>query len=210
MIYLIIVLVGYLLGSIPCGLVLVGLVKGVDVRKHGSGNIGATNVVRVGGAPLGVLAFVLDAGKAALAVLVARLLTDGPVADVLAAGMAVVCHSWPIFLRFRGGRGIAAAGGGVGVLAPFAVGAGLFVFFVVAFTTRYSSLASLLAVAVAVIGLGIGMAMGHYSLVYLVFGFVLMSVLVVRHSANIRRLVKGTELRFGNSDKRKRPDRASS
>jgi glycerol-3-phosphate acyltransferase PlsY len=211
MIYLPIVLVGYLLGSIPWGFVLVGLVKGIDVRKHGSGNIGATNVVRIGGAPLGILAFILDAGKAALAVLVTRMLTDDPVADVLAAGMVVIGHSWPVFLKFKGGRGIAAACGGVGVLAPLAVGAGLFVFFVVVFTTRYSSLASLAGVVVAVIGLGIGMAVDHYSLVYLIFGFVLALFLVVRHGANIRRLVKGTELRFGYSDKRrKRPGRSSS
>lgn len=143
------VLLGYLSGSIPFGLILVRATRGVDVRERGSGNIGATNVARVAGKGLGVLVLVLDALKGALPVLLAQRVA-GP---SVAAGVGVAAfagHVAPVWLGFRGGKGVATALGVVAVLAPWAALAGALTYALVLAVLRISSVGSLLAGLVAV------------------------------------------------------------
>ena len=150
MIALGLVVLGYLAGSIPFGLLVVQATRGVDVRSQGSGNIGATNVARVAGKGLGVLVLALDALKGALPVLLARALEPEP---VVAAGVGLAAfagHVAPPWLGFRGGKGVATALGVLAVLAPRAALAGAVTYGLVLLALRISSLGSLLAGVVAV------------------------------------------------------------
>jgi len=150
MIALGLVVLGYLAGSIPFGLLVVRATRGVDVRSQGSGNIGATNVARVAGKGLGVLVLALDALKGALPVLLARALEPEP---VVAAGVGLAAfagHVAPPWLGFRGGKGVATALGVLAVLAPHAALAGAVTYGLVLLALRISSLGSLLAGVVAV------------------------------------------------------------
>lgn len=110
--YLFLILVGYLLGSLPFGLMAGRLVKGVDVRDFGSGSTGSTNVQRTVGTPAAVVVLLLDTAKSVLAVLLARLFSDAPGVEVAAALAAIAGHNWPVFIGFKGGRGIAPGVGG--------------------------------------------------------------------------------------------------
>jgi glycerol-3-phosphate acyltransferase PlsY len=144
------VVLGYLSGSIPFGLLLVRATRGVDVRERGSGNIGATNVARVAGKSLGVLVLVLDALKGALPVLLARFLEPGPVVPAAVGLAAFAGHVAPPWLGFRGGKGVATALGVLLVLAPRPALAGALTYAVILAILRISSVGSLLAGAVAV------------------------------------------------------------
>jgi len=191
----------YLLGSIPFGYLLVRLFRREDVRRQGSGNIGATNVARSGGAKLGAVTLVLDVGKAYLAVEIARHLASGAgsvaMYDVMvaAAMAAVLGHIFPPWLGFRGGKGVASALGVFLALTwPSAVGI-LLVFAVVFALTRYVSLASMIGAATFPL-FGFYFVAQHTPMVK--FGFILIPLLIiVKHYENIRRLLNGTESRFG-------------
>ena len=137
---------GYLLGSIPFGLLVARAARGVDVRAAGSGNIGATNVARVAGVGPGLLVLFLDAAKGALAVLLARALLPGALlVQALVGLLAVVGHVAPVWLGFRGGKGVATALGVLGVLVPAAAVAGVLAYALVFLYSRISSLGSLVA-----------------------------------------------------------------
>ncbi|MFL6595243.1 MAG: glycerol-3-phosphate 1-O-acyltransferase PlsY [Chthoniobacterales bacterium] len=196
--------ISYFLGSIPWGL-LVARCKGVDIRKHGSGNIGATNVLRVIGKPWGITVFVLDALKGFVAVRIAIALTlQSPVARgyveffaILAAAACVVGHSFPVWLRFKGGKGVATSAGALFGIVPIAAVSIFCVWLIVFEITRYVSLASILA------ALALPIAVGVLVWLHLTHGFVLlyfcsaMTALVVwRHRSNISRLLSGREERF--------------
>jgi glycerol-3-phosphate acyltransferase PlsY len=183
------VVVGYLLGSIPFGLVLTRLAGLGDVRKIGSGSIGATNVLRTGSKGLAALTLVFDVGKGVVAALIAaRWGTDA----MLAAGAAVILgHMFPVWLGFRGGKGVATALGVlIAVAWPVALVAGL-VWLTVAILFRYSSLAALVAAVVAAACAGFVVDLPR---AVLVAGIAL--VIIVRHHENIRRLIAGTESRI--------------
>lgn len=196
--------ISYLLGSVPWGLIIARS-KGVDIRNHGSGNIGATNVLRVVGKPWGLTVFALDALKGFVAVRIAIALT-GQVASarpyveffaILGAAMCVVGHSFPVWLQFRGGKGVATSAGALFGVVPIAATAIFCVWLVVFETTRYVSLASILA------ALALPIAVGVLVWLHLTHGFVLlyfcsaMTALVVwRHRSNISRLLSGQEERF--------------
>jgi glycerol-3-phosphate acyltransferase PlsY len=180
--------IGYLLGSIPWGLVLSRLAGHGDIRRIGSGNIGATNVLRSGGKGLAALTLLLDLGKGMLAVAIGQ--RWGEAAAMSAAGAAVIGHMFPFWLGFRGGKGVATALGVVTVLAwPVAAAAAL-VWLAVALLSRYSSLAALVAMAAA----GIAAAISEKRLAAVVIGIAVLVVL--RHHANIRRLIAGSESRI--------------
>ena len=181
---------GYLLGSIPFGLVITRIAGMGDIRAIGSGNIGATNVLRTGNKLLAALTLLGDAGKGAVAVLIARAL--GPESAAIAGLGAFLGHLFPVWLGFKGGKGVATY---LGVLAAYAWPAALaFAGFwlAVAFLTRYSSLAALIAAAATPIvlatlndWLGVGL-------------FTVLTVLVfIRHHANLSRLMRGEESRIG-------------
>lgn len=181
---------GYLLGSIPFGLVLTRLAGLGDVRQIGSGSIGATNVLRTGSKALAAATLLLDAGKGAVAVLIAG--RYGQDMAVMAAGGAMLGHCFPVWLRFRGGKGVATF---LGIMLVICWPAGLAccaTWLLVAAAFRYSSLASL---AAAVLSPLYGWYFGDWQIMLLAGA---MAVLVVfRHHANIRRLVSGSEPKIG-------------
>ncbi|MDA8428843.1 MAG: glycerol-3-phosphate 1-O-acyltransferase PlsY [Geobacteraceae bacterium] len=190
-IIVILLVLAYLIGSVPTGLLL-GKACGVDVRKEGSGNIGATNLYRTVGRKIGVITLVGDCLKGMIPVLLVKFssLPSGYAAWV---GLAAFCgHVFSVFLRFKGGKGVATALGVFLALAPLAVGAALLVFITLMLIFRYVSLGSIAAAVVmplAVILLG-----GSKELIAVTL--VIAVVVVVKHHENIRRLLAGTESRF--------------
>ena len=192
---------GYLLGSIPFGLVLTRLAGLGDIRKIGSGNIGATNVLRTGRKDLALLTVILDASKAGFAAWLAGYLapqaycslfgfitTVAVVAGLIAGVMGVIGHNFPVWLKFRGGKGVASAFGFI-VVTQWQLGIiALCVWLVTAFTTRYSSLSAILA-AVSVPFFAFFMS----DTVHAAFYSAIALLVLIRHHANIARLIKGTE-----------------
>ncbi len=182
---------GYLLGSIPFGLILTRLAGTADLRAIGSGNIGATNVLRTGRKDLAAATLVLDALKATLAVVLAAALFGAPTGLAGAAG-AFFGHLYPVWLRFRGGKGVATfLGGLIGAFPPTAIVFAL-VWLATAALTRYSSAAALAASVAAPLA---ALALGR-SDVAAVFG-ALAALLWIKHAANIERLIAGTETKIG-------------
>ncbi len=186
------ILGSYLLGAIPFGLLAVRAVTGRDIRTEGSGNIGASNVFRVAGPALGVIALALDVAKGAAPVLVARRLDVG-LSVVTAAGIAAIAgHNWSVFLGGRGGKGIATSYGVLLTLSPLAGGIAATVWVVVAALTRYASAASLLGV----LSVPLVMWIAREPVEYQVFGLVATVLAFYRHRGNIGRLRRGEELRI--------------
>jgi len=165
----------------------------VDVRTVGSGNVGATNVMRSVGKGAGLVAFVLDAAKGAVAALIAQRAGLGPTQAALAAVAAIIGHMYPVWLRFQGGKGVATGAGAFLPLAPIATVVALVVFALTLALTRYVSLGSMLgSVALAVSAAVMGASRP------VVIAAALMAALIVwKHRANIRRLADGTESRIG-------------
>lgn len=186
-------LLGYLAGSLPFGVWVTRWARGVDVREQGSGNIGATNVARVAGKKLGVLVLFLDAAKGALPVVLAlRMLPDSPRVHVAVGVAAFLGHCFPVWLKFRGGKGVATAAGVLLVLVPLAALAGFAVYALILVTTRVSSLGSLSAGVVAVATAIFTARAPEYAVLSgLLFAFMLWT-----HRGNIRRLLGHTERRF--------------
>jgi glycerol-3-phosphate acyltransferase PlsY len=190
--------IAYLLGSIPFGYLLVRIFKKEDIREKGSGNIGATNVARSGAKGLGLATLLLDLGKAYAGVAIAEHLVPGNFdVAVGAAVAAVVGHVFPVWLGFRGGKGAASALGVFLALTwPSAVGI-LLVFAVVFALTRYVSLASIASAASFPL-FGFYFVQARTPMV--VFGFLFIPLLVIaKHHENIRRLLNGTESKFGGA-----------
>ena len=180
----------YLLGSIPFGLLVARLAAGVDVRQLGSGNIGANNVRRTAGSAAGALVLLLDAGKAAAPVLVARSLDPANTWLAPAAGLiAFLGHCFPIYLHGRGGKGVASALGALLVLAPNAVGAAVVAFAVVVIVTRIVSAGSLAGSVVAAAAAWLGGSPRPIASAATVMAL----IIVARHRSNISRILAGTE-----------------
>jgi glycerol-3-phosphate acyltransferase PlsY len=186
------VLAGYLAGSMPFGYWIVRLVEGVDIRSVGSGNIGASNVFRTFGKRLGVPVILLDVAKGLVPALVAAQIA-GDLAGVLAGGAAMLGHWRPLFLRFaRGGKMVATCGGVVLGIAPLVGLAGLAVWIVVFLVLRYASVASMTAAC----SLPVLAYLFGEPWPVIVFGALAAAGVVLLHRANIRRLLSGTENRF--------------
>jgi len=191
----IVVAFSYLLGSIPFGYILLRIFRGEDVRQTGSGNIGATNVAR-SSPGLGVLTLVLDALKGLAAVLAARALFPGQdLLPAVAALAAVLGHMFSVWLKFRGGKGVATGLGSFALIAPKAILVMVFVFVVLVLAFRYVSLASIVGVALfPVLAL---LFDGHLRTPKMLALMVAASVFIIaRHYENIRRLMAGSEPRF--------------
>lgn len=208
--YALAALTGYLLGSIPTGY-LVGRAKGVDVRQHGSGNIGATNVLRVLGKKPGIFVFVCDVLKGWLAVTLANKLFGVAAADpgavsggtsspqfagILAAIACILGHNFPVWLGFKGGKGIATTTGVLLGLMPLAVLVGAAVWAIAFFTLRYVSVASLLAAATLPVVVGLLWKIGRADGALFAFSLLAAALAWWRHRTNIQRLLAGTESRF--------------
>jgi len=185
----------YLLGSIPCSFLVARFFGVPDVREVGSGNVGATNVMRSAGKVAGILAFALDASKGAIAALAAQRLASGPVLPPLAAAAAVLGHMFPVWLGFRGGKGVATGAGAFLPLAPLATAAAISAFVLTALATRYVSLGSVvgtLTLATAAFLTGAHPAVAWSATV-------IGALVVFKHRANLERIVRGTESRVGDS-----------
>jgi len=202
----IVIIVAYLIGSIPFGYLIVKMTGGGDVRETGSGGTGATNVSRRAGKAAGVLTLVLDAFKGAIAVLVARVLLGGAAANVnakwfvaAAAVAAITGHIFPVWLRFRGGKGVATAVGIFFMLAPFALLCAGLVFVIVVAITRYVSLASLAAAVLIPFFLWLQKWLIQPAADIrppLTAAVVSALLIIFAHRGNIRRLINGTESKF--------------
>jgi glycerol-3-phosphate acyltransferase PlsY len=186
------IVVGYLSGSIPFAFLLTRS-RGLDLRDVGSRNVGAANVLRTAGVIPAVIVMVLDAAKGAIAVLAAGFLSDDPVV-VMATGLsAIVGHIYPVWLRFRGGKGVATAAGVFGMLAPFATAIAAGVFVSTVFITRFISAGSI----VGAVALPVAAVAGDVARP-VIAGAVVSAVIVIhRHRDNLSRLVAGTERRIG-------------
>ena len=196
--HLAIPLAAYLSGSIPFGLLLGKFFSGKDVRSVGSGNIGATNVARAAGAWAGVLTLVLDAAKGALPVWMAGALAGGSASWRMTAGLAAMAgHCFPVWLKFKGGKGVATAAGVFGMLCPAAMGAAIVVFAFVVSVWRFVALASIAAAAAMPLLVYLLWAPHHAPPVEVSLGTLLAGALILwKHEANIRRLLAGEEPRF--------------
>jgi glycerol-3-phosphate acyltransferase PlsY len=201
---LLIPVIAYLLGSIPFGLILAKLFGSTDVRKEGSGNIGATNVARVAGPLAGILTLLLDAAKGAAAVLLAGRYSNDSAMWMMIAGLAaLVGHCFPIWLKFKGGKGVATAAGVYLALCPLAFLAGLILFILVVGFWRYVSLGSISAALAMPLLMYFLWAPHHASPPVITFGALAVAMLIVyKHDANLQRLVKGAEPKFSFTKKK--------
>jgi len=189
----------YVIGSIPPGYIIGKLFRGIDLREHGSGNIGATNTLRVLGKPAGIAALILDVAKGFLAVTaLAEIAASGrspltlPMMKVLLGIAAIAGHNWTMFLRFRGGKGVATSAGVFLGIAWLPVLIAAAVFAIVVFSTRIVSVGSMTAAIV----LPVAMFLCGSEREFIWFGIVAAGLVLVRHSSNIKRLVQGREHRF--------------
>lgn len=205
-------LISYLSGSVPYGY-LIGKIKGIDIRQHGSCNIGATNVTRVIGKSWGRLCFACDFFKGFLPVfLVTLCVRQAWIADScgimtsIATLCAVMGHIFPVWLKFKGGKGVAVAAGAIFAFCPYSLLAGLAVWVITFFTSRYVSLASILAAASLpvfcfVFSYVFSWEPGGFSGVRLGLLIVIAVLTILKHSSNIKRLLNGTENRFEKKKK---------
>ncbi len=198
-------IIAYLLGSIPSAFIA-GKIKGIDLREHGSGNLGFTNAYRLLGAKMSIPVLVFDIFKGSAAVLLAHYFADGNEIIAIAAGLlSIAGHNWTIFLGFRGGgKGVATSAGVFLILTPIPFLAAVLVFLVILSTTRYMSLSCILLAMTLVIASGILLGLKHDgapSIEVFIFTAIAALLIVLRHHSNIRRLFNGTESKFGSSTK---------
>ncbi len=206
---IVLIALAYLSGSVPFGY-WAGKLNGIDIREHGSKNIGATNVVRVLGKKIGIPVFILDMLKGALPVWLAESWMNENGAGANTASMiAVLCgvasvlgHSFTPWLGFKGGKGVATTSGVLLGMTPWALVISFVVWFTVLYFSRYVALASIAAAAAMPIAIAIMMTLqGKWNLVLLGFGLLMGILVIVRHRTNIKRLLAGTENRFERKKK---------
>jgi glycerol-3-phosphate acyltransferase PlsY len=200
--YFIFIIVGYVLGAIPFGLIATKLVTKVDVRETGSGKTGMTNVIRVSGKKVGLAVLILDMSKAMIAIALARIFTDTPGAESAAGLAAIIGHMFPVFAGFRGGRAISTGWAGLIILNPWAGLIGTVLGLSVVYTSRYMSIGSMIGASTGCIALIIFAATklnlpgGAPPVEYIWFGAIGGPIIVLRHYDNILRLIKGEERKF--------------
>jgi acyl phosphate:glycerol-3-phosphate acyltransferase len=212
--YAAIAVIAYLLGSIPFGLIIGKKMANVDIRKMGSGNIGATNVFRVLGWKCGLLTAIFDLAKAAGSVLLGMLIigTDPfivagwdihvQVAQVIASLVVMVGHNWSVYIGFKGGKGVACFIGGLLVINWFVAVVGIVVGGIVILITRYVSLGSMLG-AVGILCAFVALTLlAIMAPVYLIYGLLAVALIIYQHRSNILRLQSGTESKIGDKKSR--------
>ncbi len=208
-----VVILGYLLGSIPFGLLIGRRSAKVDVRQHGSGKTGATNVLRMAGKKAAALVATLDVSKGVLAVIFAGLIVRGDylvvggiglgmlVAQVLAALAAILGHNFPVFLKFKGGRGVATFFGGLIALCPVAAIFGGEMLLIGAGLTRYASIGSIVGVVGTYTVLVPLTILNSFPIEYLAYALIGTIIIIVMHRDNIVRLIQGKERKLGKKVK---------
>ena len=202
---IILIAVCYLIGAIPVGFLIVRLTRSVDIRDYGSGNIGMTNVLRTTGLKTGIIVLGLDTFKGVIPVFVSRQLYSDPYMETLAAIAVLVGHIWPVFLKFRGGKGVATGMGSFCFISPICglivVGVGCLVLAV----SRYVSLASIIAASSAFISMWVFNNFYSESWIadslgtYIMYPLIGVPIIIFRHRENIARLLNGEERRLGSS-----------
>ncbi len=201
---------GYVLGSIPCGLIVGRLVRGVDIREFGSGKTGFTNSLRTIGLGPSLAVLVGDFLKGALPVFVAGTLLHSNVLAVVVATFAVIGHIWPVFAGFKGGRGVTTAFGATAAMMP---PVGLFLLLLaiaLVYVSRYMSLMSVIGTPTGMIVVWALVAGGRVPLAYGVWGTIATAIILMAHRENIRRLRSGTEPKIGEAGRpRPRPGGAN-
>ena len=186
-------LVGYGVGSLPLGYLVTNRITGIDLRRAGSGNVGATNVYRTAGLSLALIVMLVDITKGASSVMLAARMTSGTAAPVTAGVAAIIGHVYPVWLRFQGGKGVATACGVFWALAPVATALAAGIFLLVVWITRYVSLGSIVATAILP-----PLTWLTNEPTPVVTGAIVAALLVVeRHRSNLVRLQAGTERRLG-------------
>ncbi|NLJ80428.1 MAG: glycerol-3-phosphate 1-O-acyltransferase PlsY [Firmicutes bacterium] len=195
--FILVLAVNYLVGSIPFGLLFGRWWAQIDVRQHGSGNIGMTNVLRAAGYLPAFFTLVCDVGKGVLAVLLAKTVSADPFFWLLAGIAAVMAHNWPLFLKFKGGKGVAAMAGVLLTVRPIVALILAIIWFLVVFIYRYISLASIVVVAIFPFLLLFFRVQWSEFLLALIIA----AVTVYKHRSNIKRLRRGTEFKFGQKVK---------
>lgn len=189
--------IGYVLGSVPTGLIVGRVARGIDIRQYGSGRTGFTNVLRTVGARWGLLALVGDLAKGAVPVVIARVVSDEPYVQTVAGLAAAVGHDWPVFAGFQGGRGVATSFGAAlamsplpaAALVPFGIG-------LVAVTRMVSVMSVGMAPVLAVVFIVLA-ATGFHSWAYAVYAIIAAAMVLVLHRENIERILTGTEPKIG-------------
>ena len=202
---IILIAVCYLIGAIPVGFLIVRLTRSVDIRDYGSGNIGMTNVLRTTGLKTGIIVLGLDTFKGVIPLFVSRQLYSDPYMETLAAIAVLVGHIWPVFLKFRGGKGVATGMGSFCFISPICglivVGVGCLVLAV----SRYVSLASIIAASSAFISMWVFNNFYSESWIadslgtYIMYPLIGVPIIIFRHRENIARLLNGEERRLGSS-----------
>ena len=205
---LVIILLGYFLGSIPFGLIIGKVARGIDVREHGSGKIGFANVLRTAGAGPGALTFASDIGKGMLAAWLGEIIVGGSTAtigsltfdfeaaQVVGALAAVAGHNWSIYIKFQGGRGVDTSLGGLIAMSPLVGLASMAAGIVVILVSRYVSLGSMSGAVSSVLILLPLVFLEHQPVEYLIYGTIATALVVYQHRDNIGRLRAGTERRL--------------
>ena len=202
---IILIAVCYLIGAIPVGFLIVRLTRRVDIRDYGSGNIGMTNVLRTTGLKTGIIVLGLDTFKGVIPVFVSRQLYSDPYMETLAAIAVLVGHIWPVFLKFRGGKGVATGMGSFCFISPIC---GLIVVSVgclVLAVSRYVSLASIIAASSSFISMWVFNNFHSESWIadslgtYIMYPLIGVPIIIFRHRENIARLLNGEERRLGSS-----------
>ncbi len=197
--YSVVMPLAYLLGSISWGYMLLQWKMGVDVREYGSGRTGMSNVLRTGGVKSAAVVLALDIAKGVVSVILAKVVIGTTASEVTAALIVLVGHNWPVFLQFKGGRGILTALGGLAIMAPIAAVIATATFLAVTGISRYISLGSVIGViigAFAVLSLALA---GVHSNTYMIYGFIASSIIVWQHRDNIQRIRDGNERRLGQA-----------
>ncbi len=199
--------ISYLVGSIPNGLIVGKIARGIDIREYGSKNIGTTNAIRVLGKKLGILVFIGDTLKGGLPILIGRLFIkpdDFAFLIILYGICAIIGHVYPIFAKFKGGKAVATSFGVVLFYSPFIAIIGIACFFIITYTFRYVSLGSTGAALIAFVLIlleqfkVINFPLSEPNIVFTVFGGLVAFLITYRHRTNFVRLVKGTENKIGS------------
>ena len=196
--YGVVIPLAYLLGSISWGYMLLQWKMGVDIREYGSGRTGMANVLRTGGVKSAAVVLTLDIAKGVIVVVVARVVIGTTAAEVTAALIALVGHNWPVFLQFKGGRGILTALGCLAMMVPVAAILATATFLAITAWSRYISLGSVIGVVIGAVSvLALALA-GWHSNTYMIYGFAGAAMIIWQHRDNIQRIRQGNERRLGH------------
>jgi glycerol-3-phosphate acyltransferase PlsY len=195
--------IGYLLGSIPTGLLVGRFARGIDIREYGSGKTGFTNVVRTAGVCWAAVALLGDLAKGVVPVVIARVLSDEPYVQTVAGLAAVAGHDWPVYAGFRGGRGVATSFAGALAMNPIAAAAMIPVGVGLVAVTRIMSVMSVGMAPVLAVVFVVLAAAGIHPWAYAVYTIVAAALVVVLHRENLKRLLAGTEPKLGRGGQRR-------